>query len=150
MPTEYRIADPSQLAIVLRSFRHARQLTQAQLAERLGIAQQSYARMESHPAATSVSNLMKMLGTLGIDLVLHDRTPMSELEQPDQAPRPKKSASKEKQTQDASAKPLKSEKTSTKKPARRLTTTSITLKAKGGDAQMRTGQILPLTSKKDW
>ena len=40
---------------------------QAQLAERLGISQQSYARLETRPAATSVARLSKLLRVLNAD-----------------------------------------------------------------------------------
>ena len=48
-------------------------LTQAQLAERLGISQQSYARLEARPAATSVARLSKLLRVLNAELVIHTR-----------------------------------------------------------------------------
>lgn len=149
MPTEYRITDPNQLAVVLRSFRRARKLTQAKLAERLGVAQQSYARMETQPAATSVSSLMKMLAVLGVDLVLRDRTPMAKIEQAANA-QIKEASSISQQSQDASAKPKKSTGSPSKKPTRRLNAAPGNFNIQGSDAQMHTGKILPLTSKKSW
>jgi len=149
MPAEYRITDPNQLAVVLRSFRRARKLTQAKLAERLGVVQQSYARMETHPAATSVSSLMKMLAALGVDLVLRDRTPTDKAEQAANA-QIKETPSISQQSQGSSAKSKESTDSPFKKPARRLNAASGTTKIQGGDAQIRTGKILPLTSKKGW
>ena len=46
-------------------------MTQAQLAERLGISQQSYARLEARPAATSVAQLKQVLRVLNAELVIH-------------------------------------------------------------------------------
>jgi HTH-type transcriptional regulator/antitoxin HipB len=149
MSTEYRIADITQLTVVLKSFRRARKLTQAQMAERLGVVQQSYARMESQPAATSVSNLMKMLGVLGVDLVLRDRTSMPGIGQAAPA-QPKSAPSETRQTQNTSAKSVKSAETPLRKNARRPGDASDNFRVKGSDGKLRTGKVLPLGTRKDW
>ena len=69
----YPILMPEQLPAMLRSLRQRAGLTQAQLAERLGISQQSYARLEASPAATSVARLSKLLRVLNAELVIHTR-----------------------------------------------------------------------------
>lgn len=69
----YPIITPEQLPALLRSLRQRAGLTQTQLAERLGISQQSYARLEARPAAASVERLSKLLRALDAELVIHTR-----------------------------------------------------------------------------
>jgi HTH-type transcriptional regulator/antitoxin HipB len=69
----YPIITPDQLPGMLRSLRQRAGLTQTQLAERLGISQQSYARLEARPAAASVERLSKLLRALDAELVIHTR-----------------------------------------------------------------------------
>lgn len=69
----YPIITPDQLPAMLRSLRQSAGLTQTQLAERLGISQQSYARLEARPAAASVERLSKLLRALDAELVIHTR-----------------------------------------------------------------------------
>jgi HTH-type transcriptional regulator/antitoxin HipB len=69
----YPIITPDQLPAMLRSLRQRAGLTQTQLAERLGISQQSYARLEARPAAASVERLSKVLRALDAELVIHTR-----------------------------------------------------------------------------
>ena len=69
----YPIITPEQLPAMLRGLRQSAGLTQAQLAERLGISQQSYARLEARPAAASVARLSKLLRALNAELVIHTR-----------------------------------------------------------------------------
>lgn len=70
----YPILTASQLKPVLVGFRKARGLTQAALAEQLGLTQQAYAKLEANPAGTSVERLMKVLQLLDVTLALHDRS----------------------------------------------------------------------------
>jgi len=69
----YPIITPDQLPAMLRSLRQRAGLTQTQLAERLGISQQSYAKLEARPAAASVERLSKVLRALDAELVIHTR-----------------------------------------------------------------------------
>jgi HTH-type transcriptional regulator/antitoxin HipB len=69
----YPIITPDQLPAMLRSLRQRAGLTQTQLAERMGISQQSYARLEARPAAASVERLSKLLRALDAELVIHTR-----------------------------------------------------------------------------
>lgn len=69
----YPIVTPEQLPAMLRGLRQRARLTQTQLAERLGISQQSYARLEARPAAASVERLSKLLRALDAELVIHTR-----------------------------------------------------------------------------
>ncbi|MGZ2747737.1 helix-turn-helix domain-containing protein [Burkholderia stagnalis] len=65
----------SQLRPILVGFRKSAGLTQARLAARLGITQQSYAKLEADPTAVSVERLFKVLQTLEVDLLLSQDTP---------------------------------------------------------------------------
>lgn len=66
----YPIQTLSQLRPILQSFRKKAGLTQAAVAAKLGITQQSYAQIEANPASTSVDRLYKILRLLNVDLVL--------------------------------------------------------------------------------
>ncbi|HDR9251371.1 XRE family transcriptional regulator [Burkholderia vietnamiensis] len=59
-----------QLRPILVGFRKAAGLTQAQLAARLGVTQQSYAQLEANPSAVSMERLFKVLNVLGVRVTL--------------------------------------------------------------------------------
>jgi HTH-type transcriptional regulator/antitoxin HipB len=67
---DYSVKTLSQLRPVLRGFRKAAGLTQAMLAERLGITQQSYAQFEADPAAAGVERLFTVLRLLNASITL--------------------------------------------------------------------------------
>ncbi|HHL4079571.1 helix-turn-helix transcriptional regulator [Burkholderia sp. A2] len=60
----------TQLRPILVGFRKSAGLTQAQLAARLGITQQSYAQLEANPSAVSIERLFKVLNALGVRMML--------------------------------------------------------------------------------
>ncbi|BEU24312.1 helix-turn-helix transcriptional regulator [Paraburkholderia caribensis] len=72
---DYSVKTLSQLRPVLRGFRKAAGLTQAMLAERLGITQQSYAQFEADPAAAGVERLFTVLRLLNAGITLSQDTP---------------------------------------------------------------------------
>ncbi|WP_175855724.1 helix-turn-helix transcriptional regulator [Burkholderia anthina] len=65
----------SQLRPILVGFRKSAGFTQAQLAARLGVTQQSYAQLEANPSAVSIERLFKVLSVLGVRLMLEPGTP---------------------------------------------------------------------------
>jgi HTH-type transcriptional regulator / antitoxin HipB len=67
---DYPIQILSQLRPILRSFRNKAGLTQAAVASKLGITQQSYAQIEANPASISVKRLHMILRLLNVTLVL--------------------------------------------------------------------------------
>ncbi len=69
----YPVKILSQLRPILKGFRKARKLTQADVAKKLGITQQSYAQLEANPASASIERLFKVLQILEVDLVLADK-----------------------------------------------------------------------------
>jgi HTH-type transcriptional regulator / antitoxin HipB len=65
---DYSVKTVSQLRPILQGFRKAAGMTQATMAARLGVTQQTYAQLEANPAAASVERLFKVLRVLGIEL----------------------------------------------------------------------------------
>lgn len=57
-----------QLKPLVQGFRKRAGLTQAAMAEKLGITQQSYAQMEANLSSTSVERLYTILRLLGVEL----------------------------------------------------------------------------------
>ncbi len=66
----YPIKTLSQLPLVLKGFRKVRGLTQAAMAERLGITQQSYAYFEVNPAKATLERLFIVLRMLDVEISL--------------------------------------------------------------------------------
>ncbi|EZP48063.1 helix-turn-helix domain-containing protein [Delftia sp. RIT313] len=64
---------PDQLALHLKSLRKAAGVSQAQLAQRLGVSQSRVAAIERDPAAISVRQLMEILQLLDADLLVRPR-----------------------------------------------------------------------------
>jgi len=73
MTTTYPIRILSQLRPILQGFRKSHGLTQAELAARLGVSQQSYARLEANPGRASMARILTVLQALEVDLVLSPR-----------------------------------------------------------------------------
>jgi len=68
---DYSVKTLSQLRPVLRGFRVAAGLTQANVAARLGITQQSYAQFEANPAAAGVERLFRVLRLLNVGITFN-------------------------------------------------------------------------------
>ena len=68
----YPLNTLDQLRPILVGFRKSRQLTQAALADKLGITQQTYAQLEAKPSSASMERMFKVLQLLGVQLVLSD------------------------------------------------------------------------------
>jgi len=66
----YPIKTLSQLPLMLKGFRKVRGFTQAAMAERLGITQQSYAHFEANPATATLERLFVALRLLGVEISL--------------------------------------------------------------------------------
>jgi HTH-type transcriptional regulator/antitoxin HipB len=67
---DYPIKTVQQLRPILVGFRKQAGLSQAAVASLLGVTQQSYAKIEANPAATSVERLFTILRLLGGEIVL--------------------------------------------------------------------------------
>ena len=66
----YPVDTPQQLRTILRSLRHARGLTQAQLGQMLGVSQKRIARIEAAPEVTAFDQIARMVAAMGGRLVL--------------------------------------------------------------------------------
>lgn len=64
-----------QLPLLIKGFRKAKGLTQATMASRLGITQQSYAHFEANPASASVERLYVVLRLLEVEIGLEQIVP---------------------------------------------------------------------------
>ena len=67
----YPIKTLSQLPLILKGLRKERGQTQAAMAEKLGITQQSYAYFEANPATTTLDRLFMVLRMLGVEISLN-------------------------------------------------------------------------------
>lgn len=67
---EFPVRAPEQLPGLLQSFRKASGLTQAEVAARLGVTQQTLSALERKAGNVGTARLMKLLGILGVELVL--------------------------------------------------------------------------------
>lgn len=74
---DYPLQLTSQLQQLLKSLRKSRQLTQAQLARRLGVVQSRVADIERDPGTVSVEQLMNVLAMLGAQLVVRETTSLT-------------------------------------------------------------------------
>ncbi len=60
-----------QLPLILKGFRKECGLTQAAMAEKLGITQQSYAYFEANPASATFDRLFTVLRLMGVEISLN-------------------------------------------------------------------------------
>ncbi|TAK75352.1 MAG: transcriptional regulator [Aquabacterium sp.] len=72
---DYPLHAATQLAAHLRALRKAKGWNQAQLGQVLGVGQTRIARIEADPTAISVDQLFRLLGALGVRLVLQTNDP---------------------------------------------------------------------------
>ena len=69
---DYPLQLSAQLRQILKSLRKSRGLTQAGLAQRLGLVQSRIADIEADPGAVSVEQLLQVLTVLGAHWVVRD------------------------------------------------------------------------------
>lgn len=69
---DYPVQLSTQLQQLLKSLRNSRRLTQAALAQRLGVVQSRIADIERDPGAVSVEQLLKVLAMLDAQMVIRD------------------------------------------------------------------------------
>jgi HTH-type transcriptional regulator/antitoxin HipB len=70
---KFTIQTAEQLTPIMVGFRKNAGLTQADMATRLGITQQTYSVAERNALNMSVSKLLSVLNTLGVELVLQPK-----------------------------------------------------------------------------
>ena len=76
--SEYHLRTAEQLSILLQAFRKESGLTQNEVALRLGVTQQTYSTLERNAQSVGVARLLKLLGILGVELVLSKPTSTAE------------------------------------------------------------------------
>lgn len=71
----HTVRTAQQLAPLMRAFRRQAGLSQAQLAEQLGISRQAVGALERDPASASFERLMRIWAVLGLEVSLRQRSP---------------------------------------------------------------------------
>ena len=84
--SDYHLRIAEQLSILLQAFRKESGLTQSEVALRLGVTQQTYSTLERNAERVGVARLLKLLGILGVELVLSK--PIITADSPIVAPQP--------------------------------------------------------------
>ena len=69
----YTIHTIEQLKPILKGFRKLRNLSQKELAKKLGVSQQTYQVLESNPQKVTMERLFRVLVILGVKLELVDK-----------------------------------------------------------------------------
>ena len=75
---KYPVDTPQQLRSVLRALRQSRQLTQAELGERMGVNQKRIARIEAVPGVTSFDQIARIVASMGCRLVIEEAPGVAE------------------------------------------------------------------------
>lgn len=127
----YSIKTLSQLHLILKGFRKERGLTQAAMAEKLGITQQSYAYFEANPATTTLERLFMVLRILGVEISLNQAVSVTSMSR----------------ISSAMGKNVTAVKTSNQKI--RKTVSTETIKKKKSSALTKPGRIIAIRQKKE-
>lgn len=67
------LINPRQLGTILQAARKAQRLTQAALAERVGMSQSRISYLEKHAAEINVGQLLRICTALGLELTIGTR-----------------------------------------------------------------------------
>lgn len=76
--SDHPLRTAEQLSFLLQAFRKASGLTQSEVALRLGVTQQTYSTLERNAETVGVGRLLKLLGILGVELVLSKPASMAD------------------------------------------------------------------------
>ena len=68
------ILNPAQIGEILRGRRKARRISQAELAEKIGVGQSRVSILEADAALLTVDRLLLLLKLLGLELVVQDKS----------------------------------------------------------------------------
>ena len=71
---DFTVRTTDQLPQLLKALRKSARLTQADVALRLGVTQQTVSALERNAEAVSTARLLKLLHILGVELVLRVRS----------------------------------------------------------------------------
>lgn len=75
MNNQFPIKTLNQLRPVLVGFRKMKGFTQQEVSARLGVTQQTYARLEANPASASIDRLFRVFSILGVEITLSSLSP---------------------------------------------------------------------------
>lgn len=70
---EYPVQTSQQLGAVLRGFRRERKLTQRDVGERTGLAQNAVSLLEKDPCTASLARIVRVISALDLELVVRPR-----------------------------------------------------------------------------
>lgn len=73
--SDFSVRTAEQLPALLQAFRKQSGLTQAEVALRLGVTQQTLSALERNADKVGAGRLLQLLGILGVELVLRDGAP---------------------------------------------------------------------------
>jgi HTH-type transcriptional regulator / antitoxin HipB len=79
---EFPLRTAEQLGAMLQSFRKQAGMTQADVAIRLGITQQTLSALERNAKKVSADRLLALLGILGVELVMRPVDDLAALKPP--------------------------------------------------------------------
>ena len=127
----YPIKTLSQLPLILKGLRKERGQTQAAMAEKLGITQQSYAYFEANPATATLDRLFLVLRILGVEISLNQAASVTSMSR----------------ISSAMGKNVTAVKTSNQKI--RKTASAETVKKKKSSAVTKPGRIISIRQKKE-
>ena len=69
----YKIRTPDQLSPIFTAFRKRNNLSQAQLAQRIGVTQQTVSQLERNPGKATVERLLRALAAMEVEMVLQSK-----------------------------------------------------------------------------
>ncbi|MEJ5126535.1 helix-turn-helix transcriptional regulator [Comamonas sp. MYb21] len=72
----FTVRTADQLPSLLQGFRKETGLTQSEVALRLGVTQQTYSALERNAENIGAARLLKLLGILGVEMVLDKPGPL--------------------------------------------------------------------------
>jgi HTH-type transcriptional regulator / antitoxin HipB len=90
---DYPVKTPLQLRPLLVGFRKSAGLTQADMASRLGVTQQTYAQLEAKPESARMDRLFLVLAMLKVNIILNQPSEQT-LPEPTPAPAGRKVSKK--------------------------------------------------------
>lgn len=70
---DYPIRAADQLEPLLKAFRKAQHVSQSELAQQLGVTQQTFQQLESSPHRASFERILEVLAGLNVEIVLRQR-----------------------------------------------------------------------------
>lgn len=82
----YDVQNSMQLSAYLRALRRSRHLTQAELGAMLGVSAARVGKIERHPGAVTLDNLLEILRLLGARIELVEHATASNAERPRHPP----------------------------------------------------------------